>query len=44
MNMLALSRAGPRFMEHANLLIDRAADIARGGNGRVGARQDETAS
>lgn len=38
MNMVALNKLSDRFEEHKTLLIDRALDIARGGNGRVGAK------
>lgn len=37
MNLLALGQAGQDFDGTANRLIDRALDIARGGNGRGGA-------
>lgn len=36
MNMVALGEMSDRFEEHGILLVDRAVDIARGGNGRVG--------
>ncbi len=35
MNVVALSELSDRFEVHIQLLIDRAVDIARGGNGRV---------
>lgn len=35
MNMVALSELSDKFESHMQLLIDRALDIARGGNGRV---------
>ena len=35
MNMVALGELSDRFEEHGQLLIDRALDIARGGNGQV---------
>ncbi|MDT8857521.1 hypothetical protein RNZ50_21245 [Paracoccaceae bacterium Fryx2] len=35
MNLLALSRVGGDFPSMANRFIDRALDIARGGNGRL---------
>ncbi|MFC4669161.1 DUF6931 family protein [Seohaeicola nanhaiensis] len=38
MNMVALNKLSDRFEEHKTLLIDRALDIARGGNGRVGTK------
>ena len=38
MNMVALSLHGDRFEAYGQLLIDRALDIARGGNGRAADR------
>ena len=35
MNMVALGELSDRFEEHGQLLIDRALDIARGGNGQL---------
>lgn len=35
MNVVALEKNSDRFHEHGQLLIDRAVDIARGGNGRI---------
>jgi hypothetical protein len=35
MNLLALKAADDGYVAAANRLIDRALDIARGGNGRV---------
>lgn len=35
MNMVALGELSDKFEEHGALLIDRAVDIARGGNGHV---------
>lgn len=35
MNVVALGELSDKFEEHGQLLIDRALDIARGGNGRV---------
>lgn len=35
MNIVALSARSDTFHQHMQLLIDRAVDIARGGNGRV---------
>lgn len=35
MNMVALSELSDKFETHMQLLIDRALDIARGGNGRI---------
>ncbi len=35
MNVVALSELSDRFDAHTQVLIDRALDIARGGNGRV---------
>ncbi|WP_428925592.1 DUF6931 family protein [Marinibacterium sp. SX1] len=35
MNMVALGEMSDRFEEHGLLLVDRAVDIARGGNGRL---------
>ncbi|NIZ15371.1 hypothetical protein [Phaeobacter sp. HF9A] len=43
MNMVALGQLSDKFEEHGYLLIERALDIARGGNGRVGA-QDAAAA
>ncbi|MCB1341557.1 MAG: hypothetical protein KDK24_10945 [Pseudooceanicola sp.] len=42
MNMVALGRLSDRFEEHKAVLIDRALDIARGGNGRIAAKAKET--
>ncbi|MCG7625372.1 DUF6931 family protein [Epibacterium sp. Ofav1-8] len=36
MNMVALGQLSDKFEEHGYILIERALDIARGGNGRVG--------
>jgi hypothetical protein len=38
MNLMALGKAGVDFAAEANRLIDRALDIARGGNGRSAPR------
>lgn len=35
MNMVALGELSDRFEEHGRLLVERALDIARGGNGQV---------
>jgi hypothetical protein len=35
MNLMAVAEAGEAFEAHRTLLIDRAIDIARGGNGRI---------
>jgi Family of unknown function (DUF6931) len=35
MNMVALGELSDKFEEHGKLLIDRALDIGRGGNGKV---------
>ncbi|MGD9863622.1 MAG: hypothetical protein AB7S99_10455 [Pseudodonghicola sp.] len=35
MNMVALSQLSDRFEEHGRILVDRALDIGRGGNGKV---------
>lgn len=35
MNMVALGELSDKFEEHGKLLIDRALDIARGGNGQM---------
>lgn len=35
MNVVALDKQSDRFEEYGQMLIDRAIDIARGGNGRV---------
>jgi uncharacterized protein DUF6931 len=35
MNMVALGELSDKFEEHGKLLIDRALDIGRGGNGQV---------
>lgn len=35
MNMVALGELSDRFEEHTQILIDRAVDIARGGNGQI---------
>jgi Family of unknown function (DUF6931) len=35
MNMVALGELSDRFEEHGQVLIDRALDIARGGNGQI---------
>ena len=35
MNMVALGEMSDRFEEHGSLLVDRAVNIARGGNGRI---------
>lgn len=46
MNLVALSELSDNFDNHIQLLIDRALDIARGGNGRVEAKpvaKEETA-
>ena len=40
MNMLALAEKSDSFAAHARTLVDRALDIARGGNGRVSAPPD----
>lgn len=42
MNIVALGEFSDRFEEHGGVLIDRAVDILRGGNGRV--EEDETRS
>lgn len=42
MNIVALGELSDRFEEHGVILIDRAVDIARGGNGRV--EEEETGS
>lgn len=42
MNMVALNKLSDKFEDHKALLIDRALDIARGGNGRVAAKAKET--
>ncbi|OIQ33082.1 MAG: hypothetical protein BM562_01490 [Alphaproteobacteria bacterium MedPE-SWcel] len=36
MNMVALGQLSDKFEEHGYILIERALDIARGGNGHVG--------
>lgn len=40
MNMVALGHLSDKFEEHGYILIERALDIARGGNGRVGTAAD----
>ena len=35
MNIVALDKNSDRFEEYGQFLIDRAVDIARGGNGRI---------
>ena len=35
MNLVAMKKHADRFEEYGQMLIDRALDIARGGNGRV---------
>lgn len=42
MNIVALSNLSDKFDVHMQLLIDRAVDIARGGNGRVEPMVPET--
>ncbi len=42
MNMVALSELSDKFESHMQVLIDRALDIARGGNGRVAAEDPAT--
>ncbi|MEX0285072.1 MAG: hypothetical protein AB3N23_10710 [Paracoccaceae bacterium] len=42
MNMVALGELSDKFEAHMQVLIDRALDIARGGNGRVEAEDAET--
>ena len=37
MNVVALDKNSDRFEEYGQMLIDRAVDIARGGNGRIAA-------
>ena len=45
MNMVALGALSDTFETHTQVLIDRAIDIARGGNGRLaGPRSDEEAA
>ncbi len=39
MNVVALGELSDRFDEHIQVLIDRALDIARGGSGRVSAKE-----
>jgi hypothetical protein len=39
MNIVALDKNPDRFEEYGQMLIDRAVDIARGGNGRIDARE-----
>ena len=41
MNVVALGKLSDRFEEHRQLLIDRALDIARGGNGRIAAAAEQ---
>ncbi|WP_278923826.1 MULTISPECIES: DUF6931 family protein [Pseudophaeobacter] len=38
MNMVALSQLSDKFEEHGRVLVERALDIARGGNGRGSAK------
>ncbi|KIN70346.1 putative secreted protein [Sulfitobacter noctilucae] len=40
MNLVALDKNSDRFEEYGQMLIDRAVDIARGGNGRVEVSQE----
>lgn len=42
MNVVALSELSDRFELQMQLLIDRAVDIARGGNGRVAIQEQKT--
>lgn len=41
MNVVALGELSDKFDEHLQLLIDRALDIAKGGNGRVSVSEPE---
>lgn len=40
MNVVALDKNSDRFEEYGQMLIDRAVDIARGGNGRLQAKEE----
>jgi hypothetical protein len=40
MNMVALSQLSDKFEEHGRVLVARALDIARGGNGQGAAKAD----
>jgi hypothetical protein len=40
MNMVALSQLSDKFEEHGRVLVERALDIARGGNGQGPAKAD----
>ncbi len=42
MNVVALRENSDRFEEHGQMLIDRALDIARGGNGQIKTKAKET--
>lgn len=42
MNMVALGELSDKFEEHGRLLVDRALDIGRGGNGQVQTEQANT--
>ncbi|MFD2853838.1 DUF6931 family protein [Seohaeicola zhoushanensis] len=41
MNMVALGKLSDKFEQHKTVLIDRALDIARGGNGRIAPKAKE---
>jgi hypothetical protein len=41
MNMVALSQLSDKFEEHGRVLVARALDIARGGNGQGRAKAAE---
>ena len=41
MNVVALGKLSDKFETHIQLLIDRAVDIARGGSGRIEAKETE---
>lgn len=43
MNLVALKKLSDRFEAHKELLIDRAIDIARGGNGQIAEKEGDTA-
>lgn len=43
MNLMSLGKAGTDLGAEANRLIDRALDIARGGNGRTGKKPEDQA-